>query len=132
MDQPEKFLSHFGVPGMKWGRRAAARYDKKIGRAMKKAEKFDAKGNKTAANRHRDAASLYKNRKQNVKRVAKIGESVRKGTTFVDKLLGTDKNLMTMRLSKGKYTSGEIAVANILNGSSATMNSRIRETIVNG
>lgn len=130
MDDNQRALSHFGVPGMKWGVRRAAKYDIKIRKANAKAQKQDSKGNKEAANRARDAADIYKQRKANVKEIARMGEQVRKGTTLVDKLLGTDVNLMSMKLAKGKYTSGELAVSNILQGRRAKMRTLVSQKIV--
>lgn len=129
MDDNQRALSHFGVPGMKWGVRRAAKYDIKIRKANAKAQKQDSKGNKEAANRARAAADIYKQRKQNVKEIARMGEQVRRGTSLVDKLLGTDVNLMSMKLAKGKYTSGELAVSNILKGSRATMNTLVNQKL---
>lgn len=130
IDDNQRALSHFGVPGMKWGVRRAAKYDIKIRKANAKAQKQDSKGNKEAANRARDAADIYKQRKANVKEIARMGEQVRKGTTLVDKLLGTDVNLMSMELAKGKYTSGELAVSNILQGRHAKMRALVSQKIV--
>lgn len=132
MEENQRYISHFGVPGMKWGRRMATRYEKKAGKALAKAEKLEGKGNKEAAQRKREAAEIYKKRGVNAKEVAKIGERIRKGSSLADKILGTDVNLMSMKLSKGKYTSGELAVSNILQGSRYTMDVLVSERVVNG
>jgi len=132
MDNNQKALSHFGVPGMRWGQRQAASYDKKITRVKAKAQKMDAKGKTEKAKELRGNVKIYQKRKENSKEVAKLGEQIRKGSTFMDKLTGQDIDRMNVVLSKGKYTRGEILVSDIFGNSGETMNALINEKVING
>jgi len=132
MDNSEKFISHYGVPGMKWGKRIGGRYDAKAARSLAKADKLDAKGKTNAANNKRESAAIYKQRGKNAKEIGRIGEKIRKGTSTVDKLLNTDVNLMSMKLSKGKYTRSELVVSNIIGGSAQTMRALVNQQIISG
>lgn len=132
MDNNQKALSHFGVPGMKWGVRTSRKFDKKASRALTKANKLDAKGKKEEANINRHRAEILKERGKRAKEVGALGEQIRKGTSFMNKWAGQDVNIMTANLAKGKYTEAELMISNILSGRTATMNALIRDKIVNG
>lgn len=132
----EKTLQHFGVPGMKWGVRRAARYDKRISKNLAKADALEKKGTKTSKMRaliKRDNAKVYSNRKENVLAIAKVGEKIKKGSSFMNKLTGMDIANMSAALAKGKYTVTEQVLSAALSGSnSIPMRQLIRDRTIYG
>lgn len=121
MDNNQRALSHFGVPGMRWGKRNAARYEAKSTKALAKAKKLDLKGDKEGAANARENAKIFKKRVKNVKELAAMGQQIRNGTSFMGKVFGADAAKMINTLSKGKYTKGEMFVSSLVQGSYNTL-----------
>jgi len=133
VDNNQRALSHFGVPGMRWGHRRTASLDRRISKTTAKVQKLESKGKMERAKALKGNIDIYKERKSNVKEIAKIGENIKRGSSFIDKLMGVDVDRMNSKLSKGKYTSSEVFVADLVNGSNNyTMASLVSQRTVYG
>lgn len=111
-ENPE-YISHFGVPGMKWGvrrQRAIAEYEAHI-------NKLQSQGKTKAAARKSEKLKIYKKRLPSELEVAKIGQQVRDGTNVVQKILNIDKTRMIKELTKDNLTRGERLTMTLVNDS---------------